>query len=84
MEKYDYEQIDKLIQPLIEFMKKEYPHNYEFVISSTSAELRHTSKELMFLSDDLKSMCGLVADSNAVKEKVKQMCEDILGKGKSD
>lgn len=51
---YTYEEINKHIQWLCEFMKKEYPNGFELVITPSGAELRSNLCVMSFLSDDLK------------------------------
>ncbi len=50
---YFYEEIDKHIQWLINFMNKEYPNNYELVIDNNSGTIRSTLQAQMFLRSDL-------------------------------
>lgn len=54
MKKYNYEQIDEHIQWLINFMKEEYPNDFEIVLDSFHAEIRSKLITLNFLSNELK------------------------------
>lgn len=55
---YQYEEIDEHIQWLINFMKEEYPNNYELVIDNNSGTIRSTLQAQMFLRNDLRSPEG--------------------------
>ena len=53
MERYNYEKINKLIQPVIELMKEEFPNDCEIIIDSTSAQIVFRHRYLTFLRTDL-------------------------------
>lgn len=55
---YSYEEIDEHIQWLINFMKEEYPNNYELVIDSNSGMVKSNLQAQMFLRKDLCSSEG--------------------------
>lgn len=51
---YQYEEIDEHIQWLINFMKEEYPNNYELIIDNNSGTIRSTLQAQTFLRNDLR------------------------------
>lgn len=55
---YSYEEIDERIQWLINFMKEEYPNNYELIIDSNSGTIKSNLQAQMFLRKDLCSPEG--------------------------
>ena len=52
MKNYDYEKIQKLVDPIIEMMKEEYPNNTKMVITSFGAEIIYEHNEMTFLNKD--------------------------------
>lgn len=56
--KYSYEEIDEHIQWLINFMRQEYPTDFELVIDSTYAKVRSTLETRNFLRADLRTPEG--------------------------
>lgn len=50
MKNYDYEKIQKLVDPIIEMMKEEYPNNTKMVITSFGAEIIYEHTEMIFLN----------------------------------
>lgn len=56
--KYSYEEIDEHIQWLINFMRQEYPNDFELVIDSTYAKVRSTLETRNFLRADLRTPEG--------------------------
>lgn len=51
---YTHETINALIQPLIDFMKQEYPNDYVLEINSNGAELYHKAITMAFISKELQ------------------------------
>ena len=54
MKTYNYEQISKLIQPLMDLMKEEYPNNAELVINSEFAKIKYTLTDMSFMRKDVR------------------------------
>ena len=52
MKEYNYQKINKLIRPLMEFMKTEYPNNYQLIIERDFACLNYNHTELTFMRKD--------------------------------
>lgn len=40
----EYQEIFEICQPVMDWMKEHYPHNYKIVISTSGAELIETGK----------------------------------------
>lgn len=56
---YSYEEIDEHIQWLMNFMREEYPNDFELVIDKTYATVRSTIEARNFLRADLREPGGL-------------------------
>lgn len=56
---YSYEEIDKHVQWLMNFMREEYPNDFELVIDKTYATVRSTIEARNFLRADLREPGGL-------------------------
>ena len=54
MKKYDFEKINKLVQPLMEMMSEEFPNNCELHINSMSAEIVYIHQDMIFLKDEFR------------------------------
>lgn len=67
---YNYEEINKHIQWLCEFMKKEYPNGYELVITPSGAEVQSNICAMSFLSDELKM-------KQPTQEEIDKMMKDL-------
>lgn len=52
MKEYNYEKIQDILQPVFDFMTTEYPNGYTLVIDSYSAQIEHTSCDMIISSKD--------------------------------
>lgn len=77
---YNYEEINKHIQWLCEFMKKEYPNGYELIITPSGAEVRSNLCVMSFLSDDLKMREPTQEEMDAFFKNFKNMKATIFKK----
>ena len=55
MRKHCYEQVDKLVQPIMDFMREEYPNDCKMVISADFAHIEHKTEFLIMPSNEYKS-----------------------------
>lgn len=51
MHKFNYEKVNDLIQPLMNFMRDEFPNNYILTITSEYAELQNQVGVLNFIKE---------------------------------
>lgn len=51
MKKYSYEQINKLIQPLMDVMKEDYPNNAELIITPDFAMINYSLNDMTFVRE---------------------------------
>lgn len=73
---YQYEEIDEHIQWLINFMKEEYPNNYELIIDNNSGTIRSTLQAQTFLRNDLRLGHFVETMMEVTKENQKnKLCE---------
>lgn len=54
MKKYDFQKIDKLLQPLMEMMREEFPNACKLIVQPDSAQIVFEHNYLTFLSNDIK------------------------------
>ena len=54
MRKYCYEQVDKLVQPLMDFMREEYPNNCKMVITADFSKIVYENEFLIIPSNEHK------------------------------
>ena len=52
MRKYSHEQINKLVQPLMDMMKEDYPNNAELIITPDFAMINYRLNDMTFASED--------------------------------
>ena len=83
-----YEDWDKLIQPLIELMTKEYRNGYELVITPIGAEIRQNNTVQTFLNSSIaNSKINFPINSNSEflsKEQIEELWKKIFNKEKND
>lgn len=48
MRKYSHEEINKLIQPLMDMMKEDYPNNAELIITPDFAMINYRLNDMTF------------------------------------
>lgn len=68
MTKYDFNKIDKLLQPLMTMMQEEFPNNCKLIIEPHFARIVYEHDEMIFQSDEMK----------------KPFCETFAGEGIND
>lgn len=72
-----YEDWDKLIQPLIELMTKEYRNGYELVITPIGAEIRQNNCVQTFLNN---SIANSKIEFPSAPEEVEELWNSIFKK----
>ena len=51
MRKYSHEEINKMIQPLMDMMKEDYPNNAELIITPDFAMINYRLNDMTFQKD---------------------------------
>ena len=54
MRKYDYQKIDKLLQPLMEMMREEFPNDCKLIVGTDFSQIVFEHTYLTFPSDEMK------------------------------
>lgn len=54
MKKYDFQKIDKLLQPLMEMMREEFPNDCKLIVWPDFSQIVFEHTYLTFPSDDIK------------------------------
>ena len=54
MKKYDFQTIDKLLQPLMEMMREEFPNDCKLIVGADFSQIVFEHIYLTFPSDDMK------------------------------
>ena len=52
MRKYSHEEISKMIQPLMDMMKEDYPNNAELIITPDFAMINYRLNDMVFESKE--------------------------------
>lgn len=65
MKKYNRDEIDKMLQPLMTMMQEEFPNNCKLIIEPYFASIVYEHDEFIFSSDEMK----------------KPLCETFAGEG---
>lgn len=55
MKNYNYEKIDKLIQPLMTMMQEEYPNGFKLIVEPHFARIVYEHDEMLFKSEEMKN-----------------------------
>ena len=55
MRKHSYDQVDKLVQPLMDFMREEYPNNCKMIITADFTNIVCEHDVLIMPSNENKS-----------------------------
>lgn len=89
MKKYNYDKIDKLLQPLMEMMREEYPNEYKLIVEPDFCRIIHESDVMIFQSDEIKKtnievkpndtihdFLNLMYDLNQIKEQKEDIKKD--------
>lgn len=80
MKKYDFEKIDKLVQPLMEMMSEEFPNNCELHINSRSAEIVYIHQDMIFLKDEFRKTICETEQGKMFAAKAMDLFEEMLKK----
>ena len=54
MKKYDFQKIDKLLQPLMEMMREEFPNDCKLIVGTNFSKIVFEHTYLTFPSDEMK------------------------------
>ena len=75
MKKYDFNKIDKLLQPLMAMMQEEFPNNCKLVIEPYFARIVYEHDEMIFSSDEMKKPLGETFVGEGVKDFIQTMAD---------
>ena len=71
MKKYDFNKIDKLLQPLMTMMQEEFPNNCKLIIEPYFARIVYEHDEMIFQSDEMKKPLGETFVGDGIKDFIK-------------
>jgi hypothetical protein len=54
MNNYNYEKIDRLLQPLMKMMQEEFPNNCKLIIEPYFSQIVYEHREMTFQSEERK------------------------------
>ena len=54
MKKYDFQKIDKLLQPVMEMMREEFPNDCKLIVGAEFSQIVFEHTYLTFPSDEIK------------------------------
>lgn len=76
MQKYNYNSIDKMVQPIMEMMQEEFPNNCKFVISPHFATIVYEHDEMIFQSEEARDHFSEMIGDDA--KKILQVTADAV------
>ena len=79
MNNYNYEKIDRLLQPLMKMMQEEFPNNCKLIIKPHFAQIIYEHDEMTFSSDEMKKPLGETKPMKEFSEMVRSFidrCEE--------
>ena len=75
MENYDFNKIDKLLQPLMTMMQEEFPNNCKLIIEPHFARIVYEHDEMIFQSDEMKKPLGETFVGDGINDFIKTMAD---------
>ena len=75
MKKYDFNKIDKLLQPLMTMMQEEFPNNCKLIIEPHFARIVYNHDEIIFQSDEMKKPLGETFVGEGAKDFIQTMAD---------
>lgn len=88
--KHSYQEVDEHIQWLMNFMKEEYPNDFELVLDSSFAAIKSKLTTLTFLREDIRTPAcftekvpaieRIIEDWNEAENKVLEDIKALLEK----
>ena len=77
MKNYDFNKIDKMIQPLMTMMQEEFPNNCKLIIEPHFARIVYNHDEMIFQSDERKKTIGNFQVSDDLKNLINKKISDV-------
>ena len=78
MKNYDFNKIDKMIQPLMTMMQEEFPNNCKLIVEPYFARIVYEHNGMIFQSDETKKTTGNFPASDALKNLVNKKISDAV------
>ena len=79
MKKYDFNKINKLLQPLMAMMQEEFPNNCKLIIEPYFARIVYEHDEMIFQSGETKKTTGNFQVSDDLKNLINKKISDAVG-----
>ena len=91
MKKYDFQKFDKLLQPLMEMMREEFPNDCKLIVGTNFSQIVFEHTYLTFPSDEMKKpLCqtdsgkSLSSYLENFLDAMKNQCEEIKNTEESE
>ena len=78
MKKYDFNKIDKLLQPLMAMMQEEFPNNCKLIIEPYFARIVYEHDEMIFQSNETKKTIENFQVSDDLKDLINIKISDAV------
>ena len=78
MKKYDFNKIDKLLQPLMAMMQEEFPNNCKLIIEPNFARIVYEHDEIIFQSNETKKTIENFQVSDDLKNLINKKISDAV------
>ena len=78
MKKYDFNKIDKLLQPLMAMMQEEFPNNCKLIIEPYFARIVYEHDEMIFQSNETKKTIENFQVSDDLKDLINKKISDAV------
>ena len=78
MKNYDFNKIDKMIQPLMTMMQEEFPNNCKLIIEPHFARIVYNHDEMIFQSNETKKTIENFQVSDDLKNLINKKISDAV------
>ena len=78
MKSYDFNKIDKILQPLMTMMQEEFPNNCKLIIEPHFARIVYNHDEMIFQSNEIKKTIGNFQVSDDLKNLINKKISDAV------
>lgn len=79
MKKYDFNKINKLLQPLMAMMQEEFPNNCKLIVEPYFARIVYEHDEMIFQSNEMEKSIGNFKVNDDLKNLINKKISDAVG-----
>lgn len=79
MRNYNFNKINKLLQPLMTMMREEFPNNCKLIIEPYFARIVYEHDEMIFQSNEMEKSIGNFKVNDDLKNLINKKISDAVG-----